>query len=127
MHKADLLVFSEKGVFFNKKIVSHKSEAAIDSIQDVLTKNAYSIVVISLTLYNLRRLLSDGGDIIGLVEKYSPGVVAFIFGSPNSLAKLKGNHPNASFFYYPRPGVNKLTRQFKKDLLDYLQKSKQRT
>ena len=119
--KVDLLVFAEDGVYFNDRIVS-ENHSEILFLEPILRKKRYDLVAISLGLEYLRRLFLKNPNLVDFLEEHSPQTKAYIFGASTLLAQIdKDSH--IQIYLYPRPGVSKLTKEFKKAILSSLKKS----
>jgi len=112
----DLLAFSNEGVFLNQEKVGAPG-ASTGLLEKVLKSKAYTVVAISLTLKNLRMLLPEKEDILNLIEDILPETAIFVFGGPSILGRLR----RAPLVHlYQRPGVDKLTKAFKRDLIEHI-------
>jgi hypothetical protein len=56
---------------------------------------------------------------LDMIKDASPETTLFLFGASSVLKKL-GKQSSDHVFLYPRPGVSKLTIEFKNDVIDYV-------
>lgn len=114
-HKVDLLLFSNNGLFLNQDQIGKKANATV-IFESVLRERTYGLIAISLKSSNLWKLFPEKRTILDAIEENSPQTDTFIFGASSVLERLDKERA-ANLFLYSRPGVGKLTRDFKKDLI----------
>lgn len=122
-NKADLLVFSNRGIFLNQEQIGRKADTTVKLLESVLSEKTYALIVISLKSSNLLKLFPEKRSILDLIKEISPQTDTFLFGASSVLQKLEKERATNTFLF-SRPGVSKLTRKFKNDLIDYI-KTKQ--
>jgi len=118
-NKVDLFIFSKKGIFFNQELVEKEADKTVKLVERLLGENTYGVIIVSLKLNNLRELFPEKRNILDLIENTFPQTDIFLFGASSVLKKLDKERTNRVFLY-PRPGVSKLTREFKNDVIDYV-------
>ena len=124
-NKVDLLIFSNKGIFLNREQIGKKAGTAVKLLESLLSEKTYGLIVISLELNNLKKLFPEKRSILELIKDTSPQTGTFLFGASSVLNKLEKERI-VRVFLYSRPGVSKLTREFKNDVIDYIRAKKSR-
>jgi hypothetical protein len=117
----DSLIFSTRGAFFNKRKLQKKRHAEAYLLEPILNEKAYVLIAVSLGLSNLKKLFLEEPNALHFSKKFAPEARMYVFGASSILCKIKRDS-NVSPFVYPRPGVARLTREFKDDLVNYLKK-----
>ncbi len=120
-NKVDSLVFSDKGVFLNKERIGKEAGIALRLVESLLKERTYGLIVISLELHNLGKLFPEKEDILDLIADTSPQTATFLFGASSILDKLD-KRKTIHVFLYSRPGVSKLTKEFRNDVIDYIKR-----
>jgi len=122
--KVDLFTFSKAGILLNQEHFAKEQGMVAESLERLLRGKTYSEIIISLSLKNLRTLFPVEEDVVDTIEEISPETSVFIFGASSILQRLaKRKAPNV-FLYY-RPGVSKLTREFKNDVISHIERKRQ--
>jgi hypothetical protein len=111
----DLLVLSDKGTFLNKKRIDEKVRENSRFLKLISREKPYAVIVVSLELNNLKKLFLEKPNIFHFLRNCSPMTRTYVSGASSVLSKIP-------LLVYPRPGVTKLTRKFKEDLIDYIKK-----
>ena len=122
-NQVDLFVFSNKGILMNREQIGEETDNAIEILKKLLGETTYDLIVISLKLVNLRRLFPEKRNVLNMIEMNSPQTSIFLFGASSILDKLKEKRIK-NVFLYSRPGVSKLTREFRNDVIDYIKTKK---
>ncbi len=122
-NKVDLLTFSNKGILLNQARIGKKAYKAVELLERVLSEKKYDLIVVSLKLSNLRELFPEKRNILDSIEDISPQTATFLFGASSVITKLNKEMP-IRVFLYSRPGVSKLTRDFKNEIIDYVKTKK---
>jgi len=122
-NRVDLFVFSNKGILVNHEKIGEETDNPINILKKLLRKKTYDLIVISLKLVNLRRLFSQKRNVLNMIEMNSPQTNIFLFGASSTLDKLKEKRTK-NVFLYARPGVSKLTKEFRNDVIDYIKTKK---
>lgn len=122
-NKVDLFTFSNNGIFLNQARIGKKAYKVVELIEGVLGEKTYDLIVVSLKLSNLRELFPKKRNILDSIEDISPQTTTFLFGASSVINKLNKEKP-IRVFLYSRPGVSKLTREFRNDVIDYIKTKK---
>jgi len=120
----DLLTISNGDIRFNEKQqrVEKDVTTGIRKIIEQKTNSIkYNLIIISLSKGNLIRILSGKEAVLDFLIRTSLKVAVFIFGS-SSLFSLIKQFPENHVVICPRPGVSKITINFKNKILDYIAK-----
>ena len=118
-NEVDSFIFSKEGIFLNQEQIGKKASIALKLLERLIVGKKFDLLVISLKLNNLKKLFLEKRSILDLIKNISPTTDIFLFGASSvikTLDKEKTNH----VFLYSRPGVSKLTIEFKNDLIDYV-------
>lgn len=116
----DLFVFSNKGIFLNQKQIGEKASLALKLLERLISEKKPDLVVVSLKLNNLKKLFPEKLNILDLIKSTSHKTDIFLFGAASVIDRLEKERNRV--FSYSRPGVSKLTSEFKNDLIDYIKK-----
>lgn len=121
--RVDLITFSDDEVSLNQKQVVKKpiERDSFITLETILKREAYFLLIISLRLKFLKLLFPDGENILDLIEKTSSDVTVFIFGAESALKNVRKEQRKLSIFLNPRHGVAKLTQEFKNKIITYLE------
>jgi hypothetical protein len=119
--KVDLLTFSRKFVFFNQEKMSEKGDTNIGSVQSILANSSYALVIVSLGTDNLRKLFFEKSNIMQYLRNSPSRVSLYVFGASRVLREIETNR-NVDLFPFSRPGVAKLTQEFKNAILGHIRK-----
>ena len=119
--KVDLLVFSKKCILFNQKKINEKDSTDIGSVQNILVKKRYPLIIVSLGTDNLKKLFFEKSNIMQYLRNSPSRVRMYVFGASKVLNEIVTSR-NVDLFPYSRPGVAKLTQEFKNAILDYVRK-----
>ena len=122
-NKVDLFVFSNMGIFLNKRRVGKKADMALKLLESLMSEKTYGSIVVSLKLNNLEKLFPKKRDILDLIKDASPQTDTFLFGASSVFSKL-GKRRTNRVYLYSRPGVAKLTCKFKNDVIDHINAKK---
>lgn len=117
-HKVDLLALLEEGYQFNRKNVK-ESKTALDMLERVAKNDGYEAVAISLTKNNLERIFGEKNSAVELLGSITPQTHVFVFGALSILRNISDEEATRVHLC-TRPGVDKLTREFRNTLIEYL-------
>ena len=120
----DLLIFSNKEIILNRGQREKSSGNAFKLLRKLLTKRSHHLIVVSLEKTNLEKFLEADGNILNLIEETVPQATVFVFGAPSVLDKVDKSRSKQVSLYY-RPGVSKVTAKFKRDVIEFIESSKQ--
>lgn len=118
--RVDLVSISQNGIFFNSKILERTfaRNKLLSTLEEIIRKN-YHVIIISLTLQYLKGLFESDPNILDLAGKFCPGASIFIFGA-SSIRSLLEKQDKIGVRFYHRPGVSRLTQQFKHDIINHI-------
>ena len=119
--KVDLLAFSKDSILFNEKKMGEKGDTNIGSVQNILAKKRYTLIVVSLRNDNLRRLFFERSNIMQYLRNSPSRVRMYVFGSSDIPDEIVTSR-SVDLFPYSRQGAAKSTEEFKKAILDYIKK-----
>jgi len=119
--KVDLFVISTKGIFLNEKQIGKEAGIFLKLLERLLIEKTYDLIVVSLELNNLEKLFLQKRGFLDLIRDISPQTDAFLFGASRVLDILEKGRM-IRVFLYRRPGVSKLTLEFKNDVINYVKK-----
>jgi hypothetical protein len=119
----DSFIFSKEGIFLNQKQIGKKANITLKLLEIVISRKKYDLLVISLKLSILKNLFLEKRSILEIINNLSPKTNIFLFGASSVIDRLEKEKTN-HVFLYSRPGVSKLTSEFKNDLIGYI-KTKQ--
>ena len=121
----DLIAFSSNGILLNQRLI--RKESSLDAIRStfekIFEKKVYQVCIFSLTSEYLGRVFLGEWNLLNLINKNSPQAALFVFGASKMLNKLRTEHRTRSIFLFPRPGVAKLTREFRDKIIKYIKNS----
>ena len=108
--------------FFNHEVGEENLNQGTTSVtlETILKKVRYELIVISLKLDNLEKLALGEKRVIDLLKKVCPKTTVFIFGGRSALKKVKNLETYKSIYTYDRPGVAKLTRKFNEAIITHI-------
>ncbi len=118
--KVDLFIFSKGNILLNQKLIGKTKDIAIRVLENILKKKKYNTIIISLSLNNLKKFLPKKRNVLEIIKEVSPRTDIFIFGASSLLNKLKKEELQ-NVFLFSRPGVNKLTIEFRNTVINHLQ------
>jgi hypothetical protein len=124
--KVDLLVFSKEGILFNQKKIGEEGGTNIESAQNILAKKRYTLIIVSLGTDNLRKMFSEKSNVMQFLRNSSSRVRMYVFGASEVLNEILTSR-SVDLFQYSRPGVAKLTQEFRNAILDYIKKEQSKT
>jgi len=124
--KIDLLVFSKDSIFFNQKKISEKGDTNVGSAQNILGKKRYTLIIVSLETDNLKKLFFERSNIMQYLRNSPSRVSMYVFGASKVLSEIEASR-SVDLFKYSRPGVAKLTQEFRNAVLDYIRKEQGKT
>lgn len=122
----DLLTISRWNVQFNgkqQKLAQGIAMGITKAIEQGITRELYDIFVISLSKDHLSIMLSGKKPVLDFIIRNFPKAAVFIFGSSSLFDKIK-LEPEQYVLLCPRPGVSKITVDFKNNLLNYIAKNR---
>ena len=119
--KVDMLTVSKTGICFNKRKIGEKAGMDIGSVQNLLASKRYSLVIVSLETDNLTKLFFGKSNIMQLLRNSPSRVRMYVFGASKVLNEIAKSRM-VDIFSYSRPGVAKITKEFKNAILDYVKK-----
>jgi hypothetical protein len=122
-NNVDLFIFSNKGIFLNQGKIGKKASLALTLLERLISEKKHDLIVVSLKLNNLKKLFPEKWNILDLIKRTSHKTDIFLFGAASVIDRLEKERKNRVFLY-SRPGVSKLTSEFKNDLIAYI-KTKQ--
>ncbi len=119
--KVDLLAFSKDSIFLNKKKISEKGDTNIGSVQNILAKKRYSLIIVSLVTDNLKKLFFEKSNIMQYLRNSPSGVRMYVFGASDIPDEIVASR-SVDLFPYSRQGAGKSTQEFKNAILDFIKK-----
>jgi hypothetical protein len=119
--KVDLLALSREGIFFNQKKTSGKDDTDIGSVQSILANRRYTLIIVSLGTDNLKKLFFEKSNIMQFLRNSPSRISMYVFGASRVLNEIETSR-SVDLFLYSRPGVSKLTQEFKNAILNYIKK-----
>jgi hypothetical protein len=119
--KVDLVTLTSTTICLNEKEI-RKNSILMTFLEQRLLEKKYSTIVVSLVLKNLKRLFSDSNNIVDIVQRLASETEIFVFGGHSLLKEVKKDK-SSNLFLYQRPGVGKVTKQFKQDLVDHIERA----
>ena len=119
--KVDLLAFSKDSIFLNKKKISEKGDTNIGSVQNILAKKRYTLIIVSLVTDNLRKLFFEKSNIMQYLRNSPSCVRMCVFGASDIPDEIVTSR-NVDLFPYSRQDAGKSTQEFKNAILDYIKK-----
>lgn len=118
--KVDIITLTSNRIWLNEKEIA-SDLTLMAFLEKRLLEEKYQIIAVSLVLKNFKRLFSDSNNIVDTVEKLSSETEIFIFGGYSLLKEMEKDKVD-NLFLYQRPGVSKVTKQFKRDLVKHIEK-----
>jgi len=119
--KVDLLAFSKDSIFFNQKKISEKGDTNIGSVQNILAKKRYTLIIVSLVTDNLRKLFFEKSNIMQYLRNSPSCVRMYVFGASDIPDEIVTSR-KVDLFPYSRQDAGKSTQEFKNAILDYVKK-----
>jgi len=120
VEKVDLLAFSREGIFFNQRKTSRKDNTDIGSVQSIIANRKYTLIIVSLGTDNLK-LFFEKSNIMQFLRNSPSRIRMYVFGASRVLNEIETSG-SVDLFPYSRPGVAKLTQEFKNAILNYVKK-----
>jgi len=117
----DLLAFSKDCIFFNQKKINEKGDTNIGSVQNLLAKKRYTLIIVSLRTDNLRKIFFEKSNIMQFLRNSPSRVRMYVFGAPDIPDEIVTSR-SVDLFPYSRQGEAKSTQEFKNTILDYVRK-----
>jgi len=116
----DILSFSMKGISYNNKILTKLTTANYINLflQDIIARNKYKIIIISLELKHWKIFFKDKFNIIKVVYDVNPDSILYIYGAISIMNKISYSYNENNLVFEPRRGVAKISLNFKKKILD---------
>jgi hypothetical protein len=107
--------------FFNCEIgeESLKQGTPSATLETILKKRRYELIVISLKSDSLEKLVLGEKSIIDLFKRICPKATVFIFSGTSVFEKLK-LESSESIYAYDRHGVAKVTREFNAAIISHI-------
>jgi hypothetical protein len=124
--KVDLLAFSKDCIFFNEKKISEKGDTNIGSAQNILAKNRYTLIIVSLAIDNLKKLFFEKSNIVQYLRNSPSRVRMYVFGASDIPDEIVTSR-SVDLFPYSRQGAVKSTQEFKNAVLAYIRKEQGQT
>lgn len=124
--KVDLLAFSRDCIFFNQKKISEKGDTNVGSSQNILAKKRYTLIIVSLGTDNLKKLFFEKSNIMQYLRNSPSRVRMYVFGASKDLNEILTSR-SVDLVPYSRPGVAKLTQEFRNAILDYVRNEQSQT
>jgi hypothetical protein len=117
----DLLAFSRDCIFFNQKKISEKGDTNIGSVQNLLAKKRYTLIIVSLRTDNVRKIFFEKSNIMQFLRNSPSRVRMYVFGAPDIPDEIVTSR-SVDLFPFSRQGEAKSTQEFKNAILDYVRK-----
>jgi len=117
----DLLAFSRDCIFFNQKKINEKGDTNIGSVQNLLAKKRYTLIIVSLRTDNLGKIFFEKSNIMQFLRNSPSRVRMYVFGAPDIPDEIVTSR-SVDLFPYSRQGEAKSTQEFKNAILDYVRK-----
>jgi hypothetical protein len=121
VEKVDLLAFSRDCIFFNQKQISEKGDTNVGSAQNILAKNRYTLIIVSLAIDNLKKLFFEKSNIVQYLRNSPTRVRMYVFGATDFPDEIVTSR-SVDLFPYSRQGAVKSTQEFKNAVLAYIRK-----
>jgi len=115
----DLVCYSQQNVFFNCRGQASSQRTSI-SLENILKRKKYELIIVSLKLENLRKLALCKKSIFVLFKKICPNSAVFVFGAKTAVVRLKQFVESGTIRIVYRHGVTKVTREFNQAVIDYI-------
>jgi hypothetical protein len=119
--KVDLLAFSTDCIFFNQKKISEKGDTNIGSVQNLLAKKRYTLIIVSLAVDNLKKLFFEKSNIVQYLRNSPSRVRMYVFGASGLPDEIVTSR-SVDLFPYSRQGTVKSTQEFENAVLAYIRK-----
>jgi hypothetical protein len=119
--RVDLLAFSRDCVFFNQKKIGEKGDTNVGSVQNILAKKRYTLIIVSLVTDNLKKLFFERSNIMQYLRNSPSRVRMYVFGASEVSNEIATNR-SVDLFLYSRQGEEKLTQEFRNAILGYVRK-----
>ena len=119
--KVDFLAFSKDSIFLNKKKISEKGDTNIGSVQNILAKKRYTLIIVSLVTDNLKKLFFEKSNIMQYLRNSPSCVRMYVFGASGIPDEIVTSR-NVDLFPYSKQDAGKSTQEFKNAILDYIKK-----
>ena len=119
--KVDLLAFSRDSIFFNQKKISEKGDTNIGSVQNLLAKKRYTLIIVSLAVDNLKKLFFEKSNIVQYLRNSPTRIRMYVFGASDIPDEIVTSR-SVDLFPYSRQGTVKSTQEFKNAVLAYIRK-----
>ncbi len=117
----DLLAFSRDCIFFNQKKISEKGDTNIGSVQNLLARKRYTLIIVSLGNDNLRKIFFEKSNIMQFLRNSPSRVRMYVFGASDIPSEIVTSR-SVDLFPYSKQGEAKSTQEFKNTILDYIRK-----
>lgn len=120
--RVDLASISQNGIFFNSQILEKNFDQSrvLSTLEKILKRRIYSIIVISLRLDYLKKIFLDDPRILDLIGMICPRPSVFVFGASSILSLVRKKDRFRSIQFYHRLGVAKLTQEFKDAIINHI-------
>jgi len=119
--KVDLLAFSKESIFFNKKKIGEKGGTNIESVQNILAKKLYTLIIVSLGTENLKKMFFEKSNIMHYLRNSPSRVSMYVFGASSIPDEILTSR-SVDLFPYSRQGSVKSTQELKKAVLAHIKK-----
>jgi hypothetical protein len=119
--KVDLLAFSGDVIFFNQKKIGERGDTNIGSVQNILAKKRYTLIIVSLAVDNLKKLFFEKSNIVKYLRNSPSRVRMYVFGASDLPDEIVTSR-SVDLFPYSRQGAVKSTQEFKNAVLAYIRK-----
>jgi hypothetical protein len=121
VERVDLLAFSRDWIFFNQKKINENGDTNIGSVQNILAKNRYTLIIVSLATANLKKLFFEKSNIMQYLRNSPSRVRMYVFGASDIPDEIVASR-SVDLFPYSRQGAAKSTQEFKNAILDYVRR-----
>jgi len=119
--KVDLLAFSKDGIFFNQKRIGEKGDTNVGSVQNILAKKRYTLIIVSLVADNIKKLFFERSNIMQYLRNSPSRVRMYVFGASEVSDEIATNR-SVDLFLYSKQREKKSTQEFKNVILGYIRK-----
>jgi hypothetical protein len=119
--KVDLLAFSKDGIFFNQKRIGEKEGTNVGSVQNILAKKRYTLIIVSLVADNIKKLFFERSNIMQYLRNSPSRVRMYVFGASEVSDEIATNR-SVDLFLYSKQREKKSTQEFKNVILGYIRK-----
>lgn len=122
VNRVDLVSISKNGIFFDSKILEKDSNQStvLSTLEKIIKRRNYRTIVISLRLDHLKKIFLGQPSILDLISNICPQASVFVFGGSSILGPIGKQDRLRSIQFYHRPGVAKLTHEFRDAIVNHI-------